>query len=61
MICVPCKTQKHPDCDNKTTCPCQCRKTIHLEDGTVTPISERHALRMVEDENTIKVAIEEAW
>lgn len=23
MICPPCKSNKHDNCDNPTTCPCQ--------------------------------------
>lgn len=48
MICPPCNEQKHTECTNPDTCPCQHRETIHMPDGTVSPQSERNALRMRE-------------
>ena len=53
MICPKCAGQLHPECTNPDTCPCQCRKTTRMEDGTVSPQSEKYALRMVEPENGI--------
>lgn len=48
------------ECTNPDTCPCQHRKTVHMADGTVSPQSERNALRMIEDELPNKVTMEEA-
>jgi len=58
VICPPCNEQKHVECTNPETCPCQHRKTVHMADGTVSPQSERNALRMVEEE-PFKVQLEE--
>lgn len=50
MICPPCHNANHMECTNPDTCPCQHRRTIMMDDNTVSPQSERNALRMVEPE-----------
>jgi hypothetical protein len=44
MICEACKAGFHPECTNPQTCPCQHRRTKHMPDGSVTPLSDRDAL-----------------
>jgi hypothetical protein len=53
MIDDPCKAGDHNNCTNPDTCPCQHRTTIKQADGTVSPTSERNALRMVEQPGKI--------
>lgn len=44
MICEACKAGLHTACISQATCPCQHRRTEHMEDGTITPLSARDAL-----------------
>lgn len=53
MIDKPCVDGDHANCTNPDTCPCQHRTTIKQADGTVSPTSERNALRMREKQATI--------
>lgn len=56
MVCDPCKTQKHRECDNPDTCPCQHRLTEMMADGTVAPQSERGYLLIDEPGMRVSVA-----
>lgn len=50
MNCKGCREGKHDECENlkpgreglpPTWCACQHRKTVHMPDGTVSPVGDK--------------------